>query len=72
MIFRFCLKNEIEKLVANLHHKKEHLMHMKSLKQAFHHRLVLTFVHRVIKFDKEVWLRSYISLDTELGKKCKK
>ena len=72
MIFRFCLKNQMEKLVANLHHKKEHLMHIKSLKQAFHHGLVLTIVHRVIKFDKKAWLKSYISLNTELRKKCKK
>ena len=47
-------------------------MHIKSLKQAFHHGLVLTIVHRVIKFDKKAWLKSYISLNTELRKKCKK
>ena len=40
-----------EKLVTNLHDKTEHVIHIKKLKQAVNHELVLGKVHRVIKFN---------------------
>ena len=42
---------KVEKLVANLHDKTEYVIHMKNLKQALNHRLVLKKVHTVIKFN---------------------
>ena len=41
---------KIEKLVANLHHKTEYVIHIRNLKQALNHGLVLKKVHRAIKF----------------------
>ena len=32
---------EVEKLVANLHNKKEYVTHIRNLKQALNHELVL-------------------------------
>ena len=40
---------KVEKLVANLHDKSEYVIHIRNLKQALNHTLVLKKVHRVIK-----------------------
>ena len=40
---------KVEKLVANLHDKTEYVIHIRNLKQALNHGLVLKKVHRVIK-----------------------
>ena len=42
---------KVEKLVANLHDKTEYVIHIRNLKQALNHGLVLEKVHRVIKFN---------------------
>ena len=38
----------VEKLVANLHDKENYVMHIRNLKQALNHGLVLKKVHRTI------------------------
>ena len=60
---------EMEKLVANLNDKTEYVIHIRSLKQALNHRLVLKKVHRVIKFNQNAWLKPYININTGLRKK---
>ena len=62
---------KIEKLVANLHDKTEYIMHIKNLKQALNHGLVLKKVHKVIKFNQNAWLKAYIDMNTDLRKKAK-
>ena len=49
---------KIEKLekLADLHDKTEYVIHMRNLKQALNHGLVLEKVHRVIKFNQNAWL----------------
>ena len=42
--------NGVEKLVPNLHDKKKYVIHVKALKQALDHGLVLEKIHRVIQF----------------------
>ena len=42
---------KVEKLVANLHDKTEYVIHIRNLKQALNHGLVLKKVHRVIKLN---------------------
>ena len=42
--------NGVEKLVPNLHDKKKYVIHVKALKQALDHGLVLERIHRVIQF----------------------
>ena len=61
----------IEKLVANLHDKEEFFIHIRNLKQALSHGLVLTKVHRVIKYNQKALIKSYIDTNTELRKNAK-
>ena len=42
---------EVDKLLANLRDKKEYAIHIRNLKQALNHGLVLKQAHRVIKFN---------------------
>lgn len=44
---------------------------MKNSKQALNHELVFKKVHRVIKFNKKSWLKSYMDMNTDLGKATK-
>ena len=59
---------KVKKLVANLHDKTECVIHIRNSKQALNHGLVL---NRVIKFNQNVWLISYINMNTDLRKKAK-
>ena len=75
MIYNFYQKKlkirKVEKLVANLHDKTEYVIHIRNLKQALNHGLVLKKVHRVIKFNQNAWLKPYIDMNTDLRKKAK-
>ena len=60
-----------KKLVCNLYDKKNYVVHIRSLKQALNHGLILKKVHRVIQFNQEAWLKPYIDINTKLKKKAK-
>ena len=60
-----------KKLVCNLYDKKNYVVHIRSLKQALNHGLILKKVHRVIQFNQEAWLKPYIDMNTELRKQAK-
>ena len=45
-----------EKLVPNLHDKKKYVIHVKALKPALDHGLVLERIHRVIQFKQSAWM----------------
>ena len=62
---------KVEKLVANLHDKTEYVIHIRNLKQALNHGLILKKVHRVIKFNQEDCLKPYIEMNTELRQEAK-
>ena len=57
---------KVEKPVANLNDKTEYFIHLRSLKQALNHRLVLRKVHKIIKFNQKAWLKPYIDMNTDL------
>ena len=59
------------KLVCNLYNKESYVVHIRSLKQALNHGLILKKVHRVIQFNQEGWLKPYIDINTELRKQPK-
>ena len=64
------MKNEkSKKLVAILYDKTENVIHIKNLKQALNHGLVLKKVNRVIKFNQNTFLIPYIDMNTDLWKK---
>ena len=48
-----------EKLATNLHDKTEYVIHIRNLKQALNHGLILKKVHRVIRFNQKSWLKLY-------------
>ena len=63
--------DKCSKLACNLYDKKNYVVHIRSLKQALSHRLILENVHRVIQFNQEAWLKPYIDMNTELRKQAK-
>ena len=75
IIYHFYQKQlklkKIKKLVTNLYDKFEYVIHIKNLKQAVDHKLVLKKVHRVIKVKKKAWLKSYIHMNTKLRLEAK-
>ena len=62
---------KVEKLVANLHHKTEYIIHTANLKQALNHRLVFEKFHRVTKFNQNAWLKPYNDTNKDLKKQSK-
>ena len=62
---------KVEKLLANLHDKTEYATHIRNLKQALNHGLVLESVNRVIKFNRNAWLKAYIDINKVLRRKVK-
>ena len=58
--------NGVEKLVPNLHDKKKYVIHVKALRQALDHGLVLEKIHRVIQFKQSAWMKEYIDFNTRL------
>ena len=63
--------NKCNKLACNLHDKNNHVVHIRSLKQALCHGLILKKVHKVIQFNQETWLKEHIDMNTELKKQAK-
>ena len=58
-----------EKLVCNLYDKENYFMYITTLMQALDRVLILEKVHRVIEFNQETWLKSYIDKKAELTTK---
>ena len=63
--------DKCKKLVSHLYNKEKYVVHIRSLKQALNHGLILKMVHRVIQFNQKAWLKPYIDMNTELRKKAK-
>ena len=62
---------KVEKLVTNLHDETEYVIHIRNLKQALNHGLILKKFHRMIKFNQKAWLKPYIDMNTKLKQKAK-
>ena len=62
--------NNCSKLVRNLYDKNNSVVHMRSLKQALNHGLILNKIHRVIQFNQEAGLKEYVDMNTELRKQA--
>ena len=63
--------NKCSKLLCNLYDKNNSVVHIRSLKEALDHELILKKVNRVIQFNQETWLKEYIDMNTELRKQAK-
>ena len=47
------------------------IIHIRNLKQALNHGLILKKLHRAIKFIQNIWLSLHIDMNIELRKKAK-
>ena len=59
------------KLVCKISDKDNNVLHIKSLKQALNHGLVLKKVHRVIQYNQEARLKPYIEMKIRLRTEAK-
>ena len=50
----------------------KYVIHIRAIKQALNHGLILKRVHRAIQFNKTAWLKPYIDMNTKLRKEGKK
>ena len=64
----YCKTNsqKFNKLVCNVYDKENNVLHIRTLKQALNHGLILKKVHRVNEFNKESWLKPQIDMNTKL------
>ena len=69
VIYHFQLKERKSKNVTILFVtyiiKKNYVVHIRVLKQASNHGLILQKVHRVIQFTQKAWLKPYIDMNTK-------
>ena len=63
--------NKCSKLVCTVYDKENYVVHIRALKQALDHGLILKKVYRVIELRQEAWLKPYIDMNTELRKEAK-
>ena len=63
--------DKCSKLVCNLYYKNNYVVHIRTLKQALNHGLILKKVHRKIQFNQKVWFKECIDMNTELRKQAK-
>ena len=59
------------KPVCNIHDKENYAVHIRALKQALNHGLILKKLHRVIQFNQEEWLKPYNNMNTNLRTEAK-
>ena len=62
--------DKCEKLMFNLYDMKIYDIDIRALKETLDHELILEKVHKVIKFNKEAWLRPYIETNAALRTKA--
>ena len=55
-------------IICSIEAKEKYVIHIRVLKQALNHGLVLRKVHRAIQFNQKDWLKPYIDMNTELRK----
>ena len=61
-----------KKLVCNIHNKVNYVVHIRALKKALNHGLILKKVHKAIQFNQKAWLKPYIDMNTKLRTDAKK
>ena len=59
-----------EKLICSIEDREKYIIHIRFLKQALNHGLILRKVHRIIQFKQKAWLKPYVDMNTELRKKA--
>ena len=60
-----------KRFLATLEDKKNYVIHCRNLKQCISQGLVVTKIHKILKFHQECWLKSYIDLNTKCRSEAK-
>ena len=63
---------KVKKLVCGIEDKEKYVIHIRAIKQALNHGLILKRVRKTIQFNQTAWLKPYIDLNTKLRKEVKK
>ena len=66
--------NKVKKcneLVYSIYDKENYVVHIRALKQALNHGLMLKQLHRVIQLNQEAWFKPYIDMNTKLTAEAK-
>ena len=63
--------NKYNRLVCNLYDKNSLAVHIRSLKQALDHGIILKKVQKIIQFKQEAWLKEYINTSIKLRTEAK-
>lgn len=58
----------IKKLIPNLNHKRNYVIHYKNLQQCLQLGLKLKAIHKILEFDQSPWLEKYIQFNTNQRK----
>ena len=58
--------NCVKKLVPNLYNKRNYVIHIRVLDQAFKHGLIPEKIYCTIEFDQSAWMKPYIDFNTQL------
>ena len=61
----------MSKTVCNLYNKEKYVVHIRTLKQALNHGLILKEAERIIKFNQKTWLKPYINMNSKLKAEVK-
>ena len=51
--------------MCSIEDKEKYVIRIRALKQALNHGLILTYVHRVIKFNQYAWVKLYLDMNTK-------
>ena len=62
---------KINQSVCNISDKENYVVHIRALKQALNHILILKKVHKVIQFYQKEWLKPYIDMNAILKTEAK-
>ena len=54
-----------------MYDKNNYVVHIRTLKQALNHGLVLKKVHKTIQFNQKTWLKSHINMNLKLRTESK-
>ena len=52
---------KVEKLICSIEEKEKYVIHVRALKQALNHGLVLKKVHGIVQFKKKAWLNHILT-----------
>ena len=66
----YPLNSKVIKLLTTLSSKKNYVVHYRNLKQAINNGLIITKIHRIIRFAQSKWMAPYVQLCTSMRVKA--